>query len=291
MKERVILLVEDNADDEALTMRALSKNNITNKIVIARDGVEALEYLFGTGMYAGRDTSMQPELILLDLKLPKVDGFEVLKELRADEVRITTGSSFVQRAAGYRERLRSGRQQLHPITKPLRPSHLFSCLLELFGSSERVPVEKVAAALGAIGVEHPEWRKAVRVLLVDDNLVNRTIGAKQLSALGYAVKIADCARQGLQVVSSGGCDIVLMDCEMPEMDGYQAVAEIRRSEGSARHTVVIALTAHATADDRARCIDAGMDDYLSKPVKLQTLAVMLDTWVRGKPDHIATPQR
>jgi two-component system, response regulator len=85
MKERVILLVEDNADDEALTMRALSKNNITNKIVVARDGVEALDYLFGTGKHAGRDTSTQPELILLDLKLPKLDGFEVLKKLRADE--------------------------------------------------------------------------------------------------------------------------------------------------------------------------------------------------------------
>jgi len=82
--ERVILLVEDNADDEALTMRALSKNKITNKIVVARDGVEALDYLFGTGLYVGRDTSVQPELILLDLKLPKVNGFEVLKKLRAD---------------------------------------------------------------------------------------------------------------------------------------------------------------------------------------------------------------
>jgi two-component system response regulator len=85
MSERVILLVEDNADDEALTMRALKKNNITNEIVVARDGVEALDYLFGTGMYAGRDISNQPELILLDLKLPKVDGFEVLKKLRTDE--------------------------------------------------------------------------------------------------------------------------------------------------------------------------------------------------------------
>jgi two-component system, response regulator len=84
MKERVILLVEDNADDEALTMRALSKNNITNKIVVARDGVEALDYLFGMGTYAGRDTGLQPELVLLDLKLPKVDGFEVLEKLRAD---------------------------------------------------------------------------------------------------------------------------------------------------------------------------------------------------------------
>jgi len=84
-KEQVILLVEDNADDEALTMRALEKNNIINTIVVARDGVEALDYLFGTGQYAGRDTTVQPELILLDLKLPKVDGFEVLRKLRADE--------------------------------------------------------------------------------------------------------------------------------------------------------------------------------------------------------------
>ena len=85
MGDRVILLVEDNPDDEALTLRALKKNNLTNKIVVARDGVEALDYLFGTGMYAGRDTSVEPELILLDLKLPKIDGFEVLKKLRADE--------------------------------------------------------------------------------------------------------------------------------------------------------------------------------------------------------------
>ena len=84
MKEPVILLVEDNADDEALTMRALQKNKITNKIVVARDGVEALDYLFARGNHAGRDTAVQPAVILLDLKLPKLDGFEVLRQLRAD---------------------------------------------------------------------------------------------------------------------------------------------------------------------------------------------------------------
>jgi two-component system response regulator len=84
MKENhMILLVEDNADDEALTMRALKKNNISNQIVITRDGVEALDFLFGTGPYAGHETEV-PQLILLDLKLPKLDGFEVLKRLRAD---------------------------------------------------------------------------------------------------------------------------------------------------------------------------------------------------------------
>jgi len=82
--EKVILLVEDNADDEALTKRALKKNNILNQVVVARDGVEALDYLFGTGAHAGRDLSVMPTIILLDLKLPKLDGLEVLKRLRAD---------------------------------------------------------------------------------------------------------------------------------------------------------------------------------------------------------------
>ena len=84
MQNKVILLVEDNPDDETLTLRALSKSNVLNEIVVARDGTEALDYLFGTGIHDGRDTSLQPQLILLDLKLPKVDGLEVLKRLRAD---------------------------------------------------------------------------------------------------------------------------------------------------------------------------------------------------------------
>lgn len=81
---KVILLVEDNPDDELLTLRALRKNNILNEVVIARDGVEALDYLFGEGAYAGRDTGNPPQLVLLDLKLPKLDGLEVLKRIRSD---------------------------------------------------------------------------------------------------------------------------------------------------------------------------------------------------------------
>ena len=85
MQDKVILLVEDNSDDEALTLRALKKNNIRNEVVVARDGAEALDYLFGTGAYANRDLSVMPQIILLDLKLPKVDGFEVLNRVRSEE--------------------------------------------------------------------------------------------------------------------------------------------------------------------------------------------------------------
>jgi two-component system response regulator len=82
---KVILLVEDNPDDEALTLRALKKNNIMNEVVVAHDGVEALDYLFGTGIHAGRDVSNLPQIVLLDLKLPKIDGLEVLRRIRDDE--------------------------------------------------------------------------------------------------------------------------------------------------------------------------------------------------------------
>lgn len=85
MEDKIILLVEDNPDDETLALRALKKNNIRNEVVIARDGAEALDYLFGTGVYAGRDLHIMPAIILLDLKLPKIDGLEVLKRIRAEE--------------------------------------------------------------------------------------------------------------------------------------------------------------------------------------------------------------
>ena len=85
MKHGTILLVEDNPDDQKLTLRALKKNNIANEVVIAEDGAEAIEYLFGTGRFAGRDVRARPALVLLDLKLPKVDGLSVLEQIRADE--------------------------------------------------------------------------------------------------------------------------------------------------------------------------------------------------------------
>jgi len=108
MLNKAILLVEDNPDDEALTLRALQKNNIRNDVVVAHDGVEALDYLFGTGSHAGRDVHLVPQVVLLDLKLPKVDGLEVLRRLRADQrtkllpvVILTSSNEEQDRLRGY----------------------------------------------------------------------------------------------------------------------------------------------------------------------------------------------
>jgi two-component system, response regulator len=109
MKNKVILLVEDNPDDVKLTMRALKKSNILNEVVIAQDGAEALDYLFCTGKYSGRDKNTMPQVVLLDLKMPKVDGLEVLQRIRADErtrllpvVILTTSNEDRDRVSGYK---------------------------------------------------------------------------------------------------------------------------------------------------------------------------------------------
>jgi len=108
MNDKTILLVEDNADDEKLTLRALKKNNISNEVIVARNGVEALDYLFGTGAYAGSNSSVMPQVVLLDLKLPKLDGLEVLRRVRADNrtkllpiVILTSSNEEMDRVNGY----------------------------------------------------------------------------------------------------------------------------------------------------------------------------------------------
>ncbi len=128
----MILLVEDNRDDEALTLRALKKNNIQNEIVIARDGVEALDFLFGQGAHAGRDLTKMPQVVLLDLKLPKVDGLEVLRQMRATEITrllpvviLTSSNEEQDRISGYRLGANSY------VRKPVDFSHFIDAVRQL----------------------------------------------------------------------------------------------------------------------------------------------------------------
>jgi two-component system, sensor histidine kinase len=118
----------------------------------------------------------------------------------------------------------------------------------------------------------------IRILLAEDNPVNQLVAKRMLALLGHHVEVAETGKAVLKLLDSGAYDLILMDCMMPEMDGYEATAEVRRREAEGRHTPIIAMTANAMEGDRERCLAAGMDDYLSKPVSRDALKAALERW-------------
>ncbi len=160
------------------------------------------------------------------------------------------------------------------LTKPLRLSELYECLLTSFGRSPtRVRALKRRQRAVTKG-------RSLRVLVVDDNEVNQYVAAEQLQEAGYAVDIAANGAEAVRMVQETAYTAVLMDCQMPVMDGYTATREIRDFEGDSKHTLIIALTAHAMIGERDKVLAAGMDDYLSKPLTPSKLERTLNRHVR-----------
>jgi len=124
----------------------------------------------------------------------------------------------------------------------------------------------------------------LRILVAEDNPVNATVAVKMLERRGYHADLARDGRQAVEMLTGSAYDAVLMDCQMPELDGYEATGEIRRREVGGTHTPVIAMTAHSMTGDREKCLAAGMDDYLSKPIRSEALHEMLLRWVQARAD-------
>jgi CheY-like chemotaxis protein len=118
-----------------------------------------------------------------------------------------------------------------------------------------------------------------RALMAEDNTVNQKLAVRTLEKLGCRVDVAGDGQEAIEMLAMLPYDVVFMDCEMPELDGYAATREIRRREGPSRHTPIVAMTAHAMAGDREKCLGAGMDDYISKPVQMVNLEEALTRWI------------
>lgn len=158
------------------------------------------------------------------------------------------------------------------LTKPIRDGQLRDLLLRVLGRREESPAQAARSAATT------DVRNGC-VLLVEDNAVNQKVATHMLRRLGYAVEIARDGQQALDRLAEGTFDAVLMDCQMPVLDGHEATREVRRRERGGRRTPIIAMTAAAMAGDRERCVLAGMDDHVAKPVRSGHLAAVLRRWV------------
>jgi len=272
-----VLIVDDNATNRKILAHQLTSWGMFYDE--ADSAARGLELLRGA---ADRGTAY--DLAILDLIMPEVDGFELARLIKADpkisSVRMVLLTSAGQRGDGAKARVAGIAAYL---TKPVKQSHLFDCLITVLNA--RPEADTVAGGLtpSSLVTRHTlqEARKMSPklILLAEDNIVNQKIAVRQLLKLGYRADVVANGREAVEALSRIPYDLVFMDCQMPEMDGYEATAEIRRSEAGAKHTPIVAMTAHALQGDREKCIRAGMDDYISKPVKVEELIRVLDSFL------------
>jgi signal transduction histidine kinase/DNA-binding response OmpR family regulator len=259
-----ILVVDDNATGRRVVQLQLERNGYqVHSFEGAREAIAALEAL--------PLSKPQFDAILSDFHMPITDGIEFVHSVRK-LVRFRTIPILMLVSHFDRERLQNVDIQ-EVLLKPVRESHLLRSLHRVLSGPPQIPIPIEQAASPA-----PITTPKGRVLLAEDNVVNQRVAMLLLQKLGYSVDIVANGRLALEAIQSNCYSIVLMDCQMPEMDGLEATRAIRQSGLQGRDIPVIALTANALPGEKEKCIEAGMNDYLSKPFSRETLAQMLSDW-------------
>jgi len=264
-----ILIVDDNATNRKILERLLISWHATP--FMACDGSEALQMV--------REASLRNDdydMILMDMQMPRIDGLSVshfLKEdKRAKNVPIILLTSISNEALPAKE--------LMPIDdyllKPLNPQRLHQTMMRFLNRSEKTEKPTINAVPFIANDQKPD----IKILLAEDNLVNVKVAEAQLNKLGYECDHAQNGAVAVKMLEKNQYDVILMDCQMPEMDGFQATQAIRSKNilgrKSAKPIHIIAMTANAMKGDKERCLEAGMNDYISKPVSIQNLKRALD---------------
>jgi CheY-like chemotaxis protein len=269
LRGKRVLIVDDNATNRSVLAEMCRGWGMT--FDDAEDGQHALE-VARAAIRAGRSF----DVAIVDVQMPRMHGFDLVRAMRADSdlalIPIIVLTSLVQRFDA-NELTRLGVDAY--LAKPVRRGRLAECLLPLIGGPAANALMPKPALPAAVASRGPK----PRVLVVEDNAVNQLVARRLLERLGWR---ADVAGNGIEAVHANAAiryDVILMDCQMPEMNGLDATALIREREyKSGGHVPIIALTAGAMKGDMEACLDAGMDDYLSKPIKLEDLELMLNRW-------------
>ncbi len=230
-------------------------------------------------------------ITITDYAMPEMDGEALGRAIKADPVLQDTALVLLTSIShqGDASRFREAGFAAY-LVKPVRPSYLMDALATAWaGGLAEAPVTRpVAKAQRAVTPTATGRTLQARVLLAEDNLINQQVAVGILAKFGCQVEVAASGREALECLARSPYDVVFMDCEMPEMDGYAATAEIRRREGPVRRVPIVAMTAHALAGAREKCLDAGMDDYISKPVEVPAIEAVLRRWVRPGPSTSAS---
>jgi CheY-like chemotaxis protein len=264
------LIVESNALNRSILTSQISNWGMTLRV--ASTPQQAIELLTQAAARGARY-----DLAIFDLGLPGMDALQLARTIRSradiGKMRLVM---LTRRQADVRDARIAGIDAC--LAKPVRQTMLYECLVNVMAGQ---PQETVAAP----SVRGPESAlpKETRgdILLVEDNLINQQVALGMLQMLGYNVVVVGNGVEALDAHAHGSFDLILMDCHMPEMDGFEATKQLRAREraGSARRVPIVALTANAMAQDREECLNAGMDDHLSKPFSSQTLQGMLERWM------------
>lgn len=263
-----VLIVDDNATNRTvLYHQVVAWGMLPHSASNAREALAKLRAAVANQPF---------DVVLLDMEMPEMDGLALARAIRAEPalraIKLILLTS-VGRLGGEPDLRQLGLDGM--LVKPVRQSELYNCLITVLG----VTTAELEAAREMAPRAAREEGKGVRVLVAEDNAVNQQVAVLMLQAHGYQVDVANNGREALEALERVPYDVVLMDCQMPEMDGFEATAQIRAREGATRHTPIIALTAHALRGEREKCIAAGMDDYLAKPLTPDALYSTLRRWV------------
>ena len=264
-----LLVVDDNATNRMIVARHAESWGMSVDAV--ENGAKAL-----ASLRQAASEGAEYDVAILDLTLPGIDGIELAHIVQSDPALRSTPMVMLASSFGrHREAQTAGIRAY--LTKPVRQARLRDAILDVL--ADRTDARSTERRL----------RPAtdVTILVVEDNPVNQAVAAGMLRRWGCRVDIAASGSQALKAAAETQYDAIFMDCQMPDMDGYTATAEIRSLEGARRRTPIIAMTAHSMKGDRERCLEAGMDDYLAKPMRGEDFERVLDRWLA---DGAAAPR-